>query len=278
MSISSVCPGASILTIASGSAARWFAVTGLALSIACARVVVAPLPPAPVLLTTVTWNMNAGRGDLARLVADLERDSLGVPRSRAYVLLLQEAAQSELDAIARPRGWATCFVPVRGVGDRVRGNAIVSNLALRDRRVVPLSRERQPRAAASAWIDLAGQPLFVASVHLENRVSWWRGGLLSDTARWRQVDGLLRALPADASGILGGDFNTWLGPNEPAWKALAGRFADTPDMMRRPTFHDRLVLDHVFFDLPDGWRASTRVVSDTYESDHHPVVAVVIAN
>jgi len=242
---------------------------------ACARVVVTPLPAGPALLTAVTWNMNAGRGDLARLVADLEQASPGVPQSHAYVLLLQEAAESELDAIAGPRGWATCFVPVRGVGGRVRGNAIVSSLALRDRRVVPLSRERQPRAAASAWIDLAGRPLFVASVHLENRVSWWRGGLLSDTARRRQVDGLLRALPADASGILGGDFNTWLGPNEPAWQALARRFADTPDPMRIPTFHDRLVLDHVFFDLPEGWRASTRVTSDTYESDHHPVIAVV---
>lgn len=150
----------------------------------------------------------------------------------------------------------------------------VSSLALRDRRVVPLSRERQPRAAASAWIDLAGRELFVASVHLENRVSW-RGGLLSDTARARQVNGLLRALPADASGILGGDFNLWLGPNEPAWKALARRFADTPDVMRIPTFHDRLVLDHVFVDLPDGWRAFTRVAADAYQSDHHPVVTFI---
>jgi endonuclease/exonuclease/phosphatase family metal-dependent hydrolase len=223
----------------------------------------------------VTWNTNAGRGNLARLVADLERGSSGVPQSHAYVLLLQEAAESELDAIAGPRGWATWFVPVRGLDDRVRGNAIVSSIALRDRRVVPLSRERQPRAAASAWIDLAGRELFVASVHLENRVSWWRGGLFSDTARRHQVDGLLRALPADASGVLGGDFNTWLGPNEPAWQALGSRFADTPEMRPMPTFHDRLVLDHVFFDLPDGWRAATRVVSDTYESDHHPVIAVV---
>jgi endonuclease/exonuclease/phosphatase family metal-dependent hydrolase len=228
-----------------------------------------------VLLTAVTWNTDAGSGSLDRLVTDLEN---GSPRSGAHVLLLQETSENELIAIAGPRGWTTWFVPVSGVEGRVRGNAIVSSLALRDRRVVPLPRERQPRAAAFAWIDLENHKLFVASVHLENRVSWLRGGLLSDSARRRQVDGLLRALPADASGILGGDFNTWLGPNEPAWKALVRRFADTPDMSRMPTFHDRLVLDHVFFDLPDGWRASTRVVSDTYESDHHPVVAVVLAN
>jgi endonuclease/exonuclease/phosphatase family metal-dependent hydrolase len=223
----------------------------------------------------VTWNTDAGRGDLARLVADLERGSFGVPRSDAYVLLVQEAAESELDAIARPRGWATCFVPVRGVGDRVRGNAIVSSLPLRDRRVVPLSRERQPRAAASAWIDLAGQPLFVASVHLENRVSWLRGGLISDSARQRQVEGLLRALPPDAPGILGGDLNTWLGANEPAWRTLATRFADTADWPRTATFGNRLVLDHLLMDLPEGWRVTRRVVPDLYGSDHHPVMAIV---
>jgi endonuclease/exonuclease/phosphatase family metal-dependent hydrolase len=164
---------------------------------------------------------------------------------------------------------------VRGTGDLVRGNGIVSNLQLRDRRVVPLSRQRQPRAAASARIDLAGRELFVASVHLENRVSWWKGALLSDTARGYQVDGLLRALPADAPGVLGGDFNTWLGPNEPAWRALARRFTDTPEWPRSSTFRGRLALDHLFIDLPDGWRASQRVLPDNYGSDHHPVVAVV---
>ena len=245
------------------------------LSVACSLARVATIPQEPALLMVVTWNTDAGSGDLERLVTDLQNGSLGGAAPVGYVLLLQEAAEHELDAIAVPRGWTTWFVPVRGVEGRVRGNAIVSSLALRDRRVVPLSRERQPRAAASAWIDLAGQPLFVASVHLENRVSLWRGGLLGDSARGRQVDGLLRALPADASGILGGDFNTWLGPNEPAWKALGRRFADTPDMMPMPTFRDRLALDHVVMDLPDGWSAMNRVLPDDYGSDHHPVMALV---
>jgi endonuclease/exonuclease/phosphatase family metal-dependent hydrolase len=227
------------------------------------------------LLTLVTWNTDAGSGDLGRLMTDLESGRLGGPTGSASVLLLQEAAGDELDAIARPRGWATWFVPVRGVDGRVRGNAIVSSLALRDPRVVPLSRERQPRAAAAAWIDLAGQSLFVASVHLENRASWWKGGLLGDIARGRQVDGLLKALPHDAPGILGGDFNTWLGPNEPAWRMLARRFIDTRDVSRTPTFGNRLVIDHLFMDLPEAWRVTRQVLPDDYGSDHHPVVAVV---
>jgi endonuclease/exonuclease/phosphatase family metal-dependent hydrolase len=236
---------------------------------------VAPIPREPALLTLVTWNTDAGRGDLHRLVTDLENGSLGARASRAHVLFLQETAAPELETVAASGGWSTSFVPVRGIDGAVRGNAIVSSLPLRNRRALPLPRERQPRAAAAAWIDLAGRELFVASVHLENRVSWWRGGLLSDTARHHQVKGLLRALPAGAPGILGGDFNTWLGPNEPAWRALARRFTDTPDWPRSPTFADRLVLDHLLMDLPEGWRANTWVLPDDYGSDHHPVIALV---
>jgi hypothetical protein len=58
---------------------------------------------------------------------------------------------------------------------------------------------------------------------------------------------------------------------------MAKRFRDTPPGPPQPTFHDRLVLDHLFFDLPEGWTAISRVVSDSYGSDHHPVVAIVTA-
>jgi hypothetical protein len=63
-----------------------------------------------------------------------------------------------------------------------------------------------------------------------------------------------------------------LGPDEPAWRMLLTRFPDTPDRPG-PTFRDRLVLDHLFFDLPDGWTVNRRVVDDKYGSDHHPVIA-----
>ena len=44
-----------------------------------------------------------------------------------------------------------------------------------------------------------------------------------------------------------------------------------------PTFHDRLVLDHLFFDLPDGWVAARQVIANRYGSDHHPVLGLVFA-
>ena len=183
-----------------------------------------------------------------------------------YVLLLQEVHQP-VDA----QGLSFFFAPVRGDS----GNAILSTRPLLEPRVIALERERQPRSAIAATIRLDAATLFVVDVHMENRLAWWRA-LFSDTARGEQAAALLRDLPA-GDGILGGDLNTWLGPNEPAWQAMLRRFPDTPRDPPQPTFHDRLVLDHLFLDLPPGWTVTRRVLKDAYGSDHHPVVAAVTA-
>jgi endonuclease/exonuclease/phosphatase family metal-dependent hydrolase len=156
--------------------------------------------------------------------------------------------------------------PVRGA----TGNAIISTIPLEDPRTIDLPRERQPRAAVVASVRVGGQPLLLVSTHLENRLGWLRG-LFGDRARGRQAEALIEGLPR-GHGIVGGDFNTMLGPDEPALRLLLERFPDTPERPE-PTFRDRLVLDHLFLDLPDGWGVTRRVIGDQYGSDHHPVVA-----
>lgn len=226
--------------------------------------------------------MHAGRGDLARFRYDLASGVLtgGVPAD--YILLLQEDVEP-LDAargrhsardIATANGLSFFFAPVRGDARHMSGNAILSTRPLLEPRIVSLERERQPRSAAAATIRLDAASLFVVNVHLENRLAWWRL-LFSDTARGKQTTALLGELPSQGDGILGGDLNTWLGPREPAWRLMLRRFPDTPRDPLQPTFHDRLVLDHLFFDLPDGWTATRRVLKDAYGSDHHPVVATI---
>jgi endonuclease/exonuclease/phosphatase family metal-dependent hydrolase len=223
--------------------------------------------------------MHAGRGDLPRFLGDLASGALTGTPPQAYIALLQEDVESgepSATTLATRHGLASFFIPVRVDGGLVSGNAILSTLPLGSPYGIGLPRERQPRAAALASITIAGETLFVVNVHMENRVTWWRG-LFSDTARGRQAEALLETLPRDRHGILGGDLNTWLGAREPAWRAMAKRFRDTPTDPPQPTFHDRLVLDHLFFDLPEGWTAISRVISDSYGSDHHPVVAIVTA-
>jgi len=209
--------------------------------------------------------MHGGRGDLRRLIDDLEMGRLTGAAARDYILLLQEFVDRE-GAVRSPSRALTLFAsPVRGASS----NAILATTRLQDPRSIDLPRERQPRAAVAATVRVGGEGLFVVSTHLENRLGWLQG-LFGDRARGRQAEALLQALPP-GHGIVGGDFNTMLGRNEPAWRAMLARFPDTPD---RPeaTFRDRLVLDHLFVDLPDGWSVTRRVVKDQYGSDHHPVL------
>ena len=227
------------------------------------------------LLAVVTWNMDAGRGDLARLMADLESGALSGSRPEHFVVLLQEALEPAPATALPCRSCSSLFLAVRENDGRMQGNAIISSLKLGDRLAIPLPSARQVRNALAGTIVLDGPQLFVASAHLENRAAWWKS-LFSDIGRGRQADALVRALPA-GPGILGGDLNTWLGRQERAWQVLSRRFGDTPEFAKTATFRERLVLDHLLFDVPEGWEASSAVVADTYGSDHHPVLGLVFA-
>jgi len=223
--------------------------------------------------------MHAGKGDLVRFVDDFASGRLTGTAPRDYVVLLQEDVERDnepLGAVAATRHLFAFFLPLRRVHGAVSGNAMLSTQPFEQPRMIPLPRQRQPRASAAANITVAGERLFIATVHLENRLAWWKV-LLSDTARGRQARALLQELPANQHGVLGGDLNTWFGPGEPAWRELLQRFPKTRFDRLQPTFQNRLVLDHLLFDLPDGWTVSRRVVSENYGSDHHPVVAGLVA-
>ena len=234
---------------------------------ACAKTVPShPVSSDTALLTVITWNLHGGRGDLRRLIADLEAGRLTGAPAREYILLLQEFVDREGAVGSTSRALTVFASPVRGASS----NAIIATTRLEDARTVDLPRERQARAAVAATVRVGSESMFVVSTHLENRLGWLRG-LFGDRARGRQAVALLQALP-QGHGIVGGDFNTMLGRNEPAWQAMLRRFPDTPDRPE-PTFRDRLVLDHLFLDLPEGWSATREVIRDQYGSDHHPVLA-----
>ncbi len=234
-------------------------------------------PTLPIDLAIVTWNMHIGAGDLPRLVDDLTAGRLTPAVPDNYLLLLQEATDDgphDPAVLARDRQLSFVFEPLRLRKGRMVGNAMLSTLPLSNVRLFELPRERVRRGAILASTVLAGQPLVVVDVHLENRVSLMRGLLFSDGPRARQAQALMDTLP-QGHAIAGGDLNTWLGPDEPALTIFAARFPDTPTEPLEPTVRDRLRLDHLFFDVPDGWQVRRWSLRDYYGSDHRPVVGVV---
>jgi endonuclease/exonuclease/phosphatase family metal-dependent hydrolase len=230
-----------------------------------------------VALVVVTWNVQEGRGDVLGFIEDLAGGRLTGRPVQDFVIFLQETIEGgehDVMGIAGDLGLSAHFVPVRQTDRGLSGNAILATRPLLSTHAIDLPRVRRQRNAAAATIEIAGTHLFAVSAHLENRAGWLRALLFSDRGRARQAEALLRSLPA-GPGIVGGDLNTWLGAGEPARRVLLTRFEDTPTVPLGPTFHGRLVLDHLFFDLPEAWEATHQVVRSRYGSDHHPVVGVL---
>ena len=267
-------------------------------------------------LTVITWNVHVGGGDVDALIARLLRGEFtdGEPASD-FILMLQETYRAGTDvpsnfprgfpvpgpiapappgrpredvrSVAREHGLAVLYAPSmrNGAVSRVpedRGNAILSTIALTDALVIELPLERQRRVAASAAVagrtrGGAAWQLRIANVHLDTAV-FTRGGPFR--ARRRQAEAVIEALGASAAvpTIVGGDFNTWMGDEEPAIATVRKVFPvrSTIDD-RRATWigmlglHARL--DYVF---ARGVKAiEVRRLPQRFGSDHFPVLARV---
>lgn len=256
-------------------------------------------------ITVVSWNVANGLGDVTGLV---ETFDAGEP----LILLLQETYRrgatvpiglhpaasfagrlggmrvfgddTDVESLADTLGLSLFYVPsMRNGGatsDEDRGNAILSNLPLTDLQAIELPFERQRRVAVAATVtglDAGGEGwrLRVASVHLDSlssRRTIWLGG---EFTRARQARAVREAVASHEAVVLGGDFNTWFAFAEPAFVETFVDFPDTTLTDRRATFGGLLRLDHLFFRLHDGWRATFGRADDTYGSDHHPLVGTI---
>jgi endonuclease/exonuclease/phosphatase family metal-dependent hydrolase len=259
-------------------------------------------------LAIVSWNVHAGRGDLARLLDDLQSGRLtGGEPVRDFVLLLQEAVRVHPYVMSRSRGgdgvtddhafrdiaaWgrelglAVFYAPsMRNdqspppEAEADRGNAILSTLPLSELHVVNLPFERQRRAAVVATVEVPDGPgsraaLRVASVHLDV----WPAllpSLLDPTRRFRQAAGLLEAAAADTLPLLmAGDFNT-ASVGDPLITSLRRRFPESVLPASCKTRY-RFCPDFIFQRLAPSWEAAPyRILDDKYGSDHRPLVMLV---
>jgi endonuclease/exonuclease/phosphatase family metal-dependent hydrolase len=292
--------------------ARWCATVGPALFQPAAAIA-----PAPAIgrLAVVSWNVHVGSGDVVDFVRRLRAGELtgGEPIVH-FVLLLQEAYRRDTAVPAQiPRGLPTpsriaartgrgpdvahiadalglavFYAPsmrngIASIDPEDRGNAIMSTIDLSDPEIVELPLEHQRRAVVVTTVagrTPAGVPwrMRLADVHLDTALSLTRHGPFA--ARRRQADALAQALntDGDTATIVGGDFNTWWGPTEPALTLLRRAFPQTPAMPALPTWRGPLGIHaQIDYVLMRGPFTSTRVVRlpDRCGSDHYPMLAMV---
>jgi endonuclease/exonuclease/phosphatase family metal-dependent hydrolase len=259
-------------------------------------------------LIVVTWNVNAGGGNVRALVDDVTRQF----PSAAVVLLLQDVYRAgplvpaavpdgapvpravrpgvpwreNIVRTARDLDWHLVYVPSmrngRGAGPEGaedRGAAILSTLPVDAIAVIELPLARHRRAAVAATVstgDDSVRRVRVASLHLDTVGSWRRLYLFSSQHRARQAAHVIGALGDREPMMIGADLNTWAdGPAEPAVARLLRAFPDTPRPVWQPTFQGIWRLDYFFFNLPGEWSVRSRRLDQSFGSDHHPLIAEV---
>jgi endonuclease/exonuclease/phosphatase family metal-dependent hydrolase len=267
-------------------------------------------------LAVVTWNVHVGGGNLEDFVARLRAGEFTGGRPvRHFVLLLQEAFRQSRDVpevippgmpvphgivehppngirrdigrVAQAANLHLFYAPsmrnYRVAVPEDRGAAILSTLPLSDLRVIELPFERQRRVALAATISgqTSGQERWkvrFAGIHIDTTLALTRGGPFA--ARKRQAEALIEALadsPQEPT-IVGGDFNTWLGPKEPALTAMRAAFPETPHQAGSATWRGplgaRAALDYVFIRGELG-SVSTRMLGNRFGSDHHPLLTLI---
>jgi endonuclease/exonuclease/phosphatase family metal-dependent hydrolase len=256
-------------------------------------------------IAVVSWNVNVGAGNLSAFVADLRAGTWSEGRRpEHFVLLLQEALRTgetvpprgplqagarrllrgpprvDIVAFARDLGLSLVYVPSMRNGldanapSEDRGNAILSTLPLLAPGALELPFVRQRRVAVFAMLSglKDSEPLRLSSVHLDHVVGasrLWLFGVAG--ARGRQARAIATVLQPQAPFVVGGDFNTWLGADEPALREMT-RVSNQAAKAREGTYKSGAVLDYLFFRLPASASASYERADTTYGSDHYPLV------
>jgi endonuclease/exonuclease/phosphatase family metal-dependent hydrolase len=197
-----------------------------------------------------------------------------------------------VDEVARRHGLHLFYAPsmrnghVEELGDGLaedRGNAILSTLPLSDLQILELPVQKQRRIAAAATIrgrasDGRAWDLRVVSVHLDHISGWRRFHRSFGADRARHAGLLVEAFGNEERVALGGDFNSWFGgPHERGIRLMRTHFPHpgsppNADTLLQAIFPLSRQVDHLFFRLPEAWAAEYQVVSESYGSDHLPLV------
>lgn len=255
-------------------------------------------------IVLISWNVHEANGRIDALLDALNAGAITGARPKHVILLLQEAyrtgtavppfprgakaphiigsrsPQPDVVEIARRRGLAYAYVPSIRNGRyprEDRGCAILSSLPLEDVTAYELVHERQRRVTVGAAVRVsiggADRRLRVFSLQLDTHGVL---DLLGHAVHLKQIDSLLPDLGCGRDDVsdclLGGDFNSFFGGDEPAVAVTRRWFGASDESDRRRTqIMGRL--DHVFCHIPRAdWVPHTRRAAHRYGSDHYPLI------
>ena len=234
-------------------------------------------------------------GHFVLLLQEVYREGVGVPIDPAaavpprIVLAPHGRAREDIVATAARLGLHLFYVPSMANGRPAaceepedRGNAILSALPLTDLAAIELPFEAQRRVAVAATVTAmssAGRrwDLRFASAHLDHRSRTDRLYRSFGAGRTRQARALVAALNGDRI-VLGGDLNTWsIAPLEGAARVLEAHFPQPESAAVQATFGTAaglggMKLDRLMYRVPPAWAGPVQRISDTFGSDHHPLL------
>jgi len=234
-------------------------------------------------LRVLAYNIKHGRGMDGKV--DIDRIASVIKKQNPDLVALQEVDRhckrsggvDIAKALGELLGMEYRFGKAIPLQDGAYGNAVLSRLPIRETRVHPLPRSREPRVALEVQVDFGGRRLSFVSLHLERN---------SDNRRCAQAEALIDLFSGTSRPvILAGDFNASRNSEAmrsfepPDWTVLMKndgnsvrtfqgekhrKDSESPERMEI----DFLVVRHFMFD-----RVVHGVVPERIASDHRPIYA-----
>jgi endonuclease/exonuclease/phosphatase family metal-dependent hydrolase len=256
-------------------------------------------------LLVVSWNVHVGGGDVEQLIAELSNS----PEETGLVVLLQETFRAGADVpetyphglrvpssirpnrpaldvvgLAERFGLSVAYVPSMRNGSATaidtredRGNAVLSTEPLSDIYAIELPFGKQRRVSVAATVTPRGaMPVRVLVAHLD-----------PSGDRVTQAEALSERIAAlsELSLILGGDLNSRRGFSDDTVAAVSrsvhlescgtGRTHRWPLRLDVPLFFLVGRLDFIFSTLAADVPRTCQTLTDTYDSDHVPILLEV---
>jgi endonuclease/exonuclease/phosphatase family metal-dependent hydrolase len=219
----------------------------------------------------MTYNIRGGLGmdgkrsirRIALVLREAGSDVVGL--QEVHQRLPQSGLRDQPHALGRATGMSCLFGPAIAFGPGRYGNAVLSSIPARLRRLHPLPGEGEPRGAMEVEVSMDGRPLILFCTHFG----------LTTTARGEQAAALAEAVRlVEGPSVVLGDLNA--GPEAPELRPLYDvglRHAAPPVEPTFPSNKPITRIDHMLVSSELVGMKSWTV--PTMASDHLPVAAEI---